>query len=130
MNPSERYPPDDPREWLSRAKSSLALAKNRIADVYLEDLCFQAQQAVEKAVKAMLLKHSVEFPYVHDLSLLLSMLEETGEVIPDVVRKAEELTPYAFMTRYPGTARVVTTEEYRTAVELAVATVEWVTESL
>ena len=130
MNPPERYPPDDPREWLSRAKSSLALAKNRIIDVYLEDLCFQAQQAVEKAVKAMLLKHNVEFPYVHDLSLLLSMLEETGEVIPDVVRKAEELTPYAFMTRYPGTTRVVTTEEYLTAVELAVATVEWVTESL
>lgn len=130
MNPPERYSPDDPREWLNRARSSLVLAKNQITAVYLEDLCFQAQQAVEKAVKAVLIKHSVEFPYVHDLSLLLSMLEEAGEVIPDAVRKAEELTPYAFMTRYPGAVRVVTTEEYQAAVEVAIATVEWAAERL
>ena len=130
MNPPERYSSDDPREWLNRARSSLALAKNRIADVYLEDLCFQAQQAAEKSVKAVLMKHSVEFPYVHDLSLLLSMLAETGEVIPDVVRRAEELTPYAFMARYPSAARIVTIEEYQAAVEFAAATVEWAMERL
>ena len=45
MTPPERYPPDDPREWLNRAKSNLAMAKNRAPDVYLEDLCFEAQQA-------------------------------------------------------------------------------------
>ena len=50
MSPPERYPPDDPREWLNRARSSLAMAKNRIPDAYLEDLCFEAQQAAEKAV--------------------------------------------------------------------------------
>ena len=48
MKPSERFPPDDPREWLNRARSNLALAKNRIPDAYLEDLCFEAQQAAEK----------------------------------------------------------------------------------
>ena len=34
MRLTERFPPDDPREWLNRAKSSLAMAKNRVPDVY------------------------------------------------------------------------------------------------
>ncbi len=54
MKPPERFPPDDPREWLNRAKSNLALAKNRVPGAYLEDLCFEAQQAAEKAIKAKL----------------------------------------------------------------------------
>ena len=36
MNPPERFSPDDPREWLNRAKSNLALAKNPIPGAYLE----------------------------------------------------------------------------------------------
>ncbi len=41
----KRLPPNDPREWISRAKSNLALARNVIPDVDLEDLCIDAQQA-------------------------------------------------------------------------------------
>ncbi len=40
MKPPERFPPDDPREWLNRAKSNLIRAKNQIPGAYLEDLCF------------------------------------------------------------------------------------------
>ena len=76
MNRRERLPPDDPREWLNRARSNLALAKNRVPDAYLEDLCFEAQQAAEKAIKARLMMLNIEFPYVHDLARLLSLLEE------------------------------------------------------
>jgi HEPN domain-containing protein len=50
----DRYPPDDPREWLNRAHSNIVLAKNvNSATVYLEDLCYNAQQASEKAIKAV-----------------------------------------------------------------------------
>ena len=45
-----RHLRDDPSEWVSRAKSNLIRAKNRIPGVYLEDLCFDAQQAAEKAI--------------------------------------------------------------------------------
>ncbi len=55
----KRFPPDDPREWLNRAKSNLAQARARIENVYLEDLCFNAQQAAEKAVKGVLLRKVV-----------------------------------------------------------------------
>jgi HEPN domain-containing protein len=54
---AKRLPPDDPKEWLNRAYSNLSQAKGGInlSNVYLEDLCFQAQQAVEKALKAVLI---------------------------------------------------------------------------
>jgi hypothetical protein len=37
--PPERYPPDDPREWLRRSRSSLIRAKSCKEGVCLEDLC-------------------------------------------------------------------------------------------
>ena len=127
MSPRERFPPDDPREWLSRARSNLALARSGLDDAYLEDLCYEAQQAAEKAIKAVLIDLSVDFPYVHDLSRLLSLVEEAGTVVPGAVRRAGELTAYALITRYPAPARPVTAEEYAAALEIAEATVEWAT---
>ena len=81
----ERFPQDDPREWLNRARSNLSRARRRASNIYLEDLCFDAQQAAEKAVKAVMIKRRVEFPYTHDLARLLSLLEDAGEDIPDAV---------------------------------------------
>ena len=125
MNPPERFPPDDPREWLNRARSNLAMAKNRVPGAYLEDLCFQAQQAAEKAVKAVMILRNIDFPYVHNLALLLSMLEENGEDVPDTIRRAGGLTPYAVATRYPGVDQPVSEEAYRDATEIAEAVIQW-----
>ncbi len=72
--PPERFGPDDPREWLNRARSNLAQASVRLPEVYLEDLCFQAQQAAEKAIKAVFVARKTPFPYVHGLSRLLTLL--------------------------------------------------------
>ena len=105
-------------------------AKSKLSDVYLEDLCFDAQQAAEKAIKAVMIQRNVEFPYVHDLGRLLLLLEEAGEPIPEVVRKAEELTRYALVTRYPGIARPVSEQEYAEAVEIAERVVQWAKEHL
>ena len=125
MKPPERFPPDDPREWINRARSSLIRASNRIPGFYLEDLCFDAQQAAEKAIKALLISRGVEFPYVYDLSLLLTLLEEAGETLPEVVRQAYKLNPYATTTRYPDVADPVSEQEYAEAVEIAETVVSW-----
>jgi hypothetical protein len=52
----KRFPPDDPRGWLNRARSNLAKAgiASETDVVYLEDLCFDAQQAAERAIKAVM----------------------------------------------------------------------------
>ena len=125
MKPPERFPPDDPREWINRARSNLIRAANRVPGVYLEDLCFDAQQAAEKAIKALLIGRGVEFPYVHDLGLLLTLLEDAGEIVPEAVRQAEKLNPYSTATRYPDLAHPVSEQEYADAIAIAEAVVEW-----
>jgi HEPN domain-containing protein len=86
--PREAAGPDDAGEWLRRAWSSLARARAdaRLPDVYLEDLCFDAQQAAERAIKAVFVARGTGFPYVHDLVALLTLLEQAGLAIPGEVR--------------------------------------------
>lgn len=125
MKPPERFAPDDPREWLNRARSNLSKAANGGPGVYLEDLCFDAQQAAEKPVKAVLLSRRIDFPYVHDLGLLLTLLENHGETVPEAIRQAEKLNSYATSTRYPAIAEPVSESEYADAIEIAEAVVRW-----
>ncbi len=125
MTPRKRFSPDDPREWLNRARSNLALARSGLHEAYREDLCFEAQQAAEKAIKAVLLSRGIAFPYVHDLARLLSLLEEQGTALPEPVWQAARLTRYAVATRYPGITEPVTEEEYAAAVALAEQVVRW-----
>ena len=126
----ERFPPDDPKEWLNRAKSNLIQAKGEKPGVYWEDLCFQAQQAAEKSLKALLLHRGVRFPYVHDLAELIELLEQQGESIPPGIREVARLTNYAVEARYPGLAEPVTQQEYEMAVALAEEVVRWVEKAL
>jgi HEPN domain-containing protein len=121
----DRLPPDDPVEWLRRAKSSLSLAHQQSQDIYLEDLCFQAQQAAEKAIKAVYIAKGLVFPYVHDISQLLSALEKNGIPVPAAIRATSKLTIYAALTRYPGLGTPLSKEEYDEAMQMAEAVVSW-----
>lgn len=105
----KRYPPTDPREGLNRAKGNLAVAGHVTPETYLEDLCFNAQQAAEKAIKAVFICRGVVFPYVHDLKRLLRLLTRNGAKVPKYAWAAQELTPFAIEVRYPGHAPPVTT---------------------
>lgn len=120
-----RLGPTDPREWLNRARSNLQRARRAMRGVYLEDLCFDAQQCAEKAVKAVFLHRGVAFPYVHDLAHLLALLENSGVKVPKYVKKASALTGFAVESRYPGLSGPVTTAEHRRAVALAEAVLAW-----
>jgi HEPN domain-containing protein len=127
-----RFPSDDPREWLNRAHSNLARAREgfSIPGVYLEDLCFDAQQAAEKAIKAILIHLNIPFAYVHDLALLLAAVEQAGQEVPPAIRQAARLTRYAVATRYPGLSEPVTREEYEEAVNIAEEVVRWAQEMI
>ena len=121
----KRLLPTDPREWIRRAKSNLALSETIRADVDFADLCFDAQQAAEKAIKAVFIHRSETFPYSHDLDRLLDLLEANGLKVPKYVRAAKELTRFAHVTRYPGLADPVTKNAYRRAGRIAAAVLRW-----
>ena len=61
---------------------------------------FQAQQAVEKCLKAWLSHLDVEYPKIHDLDELFLMLSEAGAPISSESRSLSELTPFAVQFRY------------------------------
>lgn len=91
----------------------------------MEDLCFEAQQPAEKSLKAVMVLRGIQFPFVHDLSRLVSLIEKEGVEVPEVLLKAEKLTIYAVITRYPGVVRPVTEQEYLEAVKIADSVVLW-----
>jgi HEPN domain-containing protein len=113
-------------EWLRRAHSNYARTQlPRTDEIYLEDLCFDAQQTAEKALKAIFVLHGKRFPHTHDLAELLSELEGFVEEIPQTVRESVQLNDYAILTRYPGWGPRVTEEEFKQAVDQAHAVLEF-----
>jgi HEPN domain-containing protein len=120
-----RYPPNDPREWLNRARSNLALAQAETAGALLEDLCFEAQQCAEKAVKAVFVHRGARFPYIHDLDRLLQLLEQDGLKVPRYVKQSHQLTRFALVTRYPGFAGPINKRQYRRAIRVTHAILRW-----
>lgn len=124
--PRNRPTPGSPEDWLNRAKGDLALARAPLPEAgFYEDLCFHAQQAAEKALESVYVKHGWMFRYVHDLDELITGLKKHALQVPPSIEEAASLTPYAFEARYPSVAEPVTEEEHRSAVALAERVVEW-----
>jgi len=122
--------PDNPDEWFRRAESSLTLAGTKTPGVLYEDLCYQAQQAAEKALKAVFVARKIPYPYTHDINALLSALGPHGLTIPEDLWDAVTLTSYASDTRYPGFVLPVTEKEYDLAVVRAQAVLRWTKEQI
>ena len=64
--PQDRPIPGSAQDWLVRAKGDLALARTPLPEgAFYEDLCFHAQQAAEKALKAVYRHRGWSFRYTH-----------------------------------------------------------------
>lgn len=63
-------------------------------------LGFHAQQAVEKAIKAVLTVLSVEYPRTHNLALLMDLLRQRGQRLPPDAAELPRLTPFGALLRY------------------------------
>jgi HEPN domain-containing protein len=113
-------------EWMRRAQADLAVARlideERIAP---EILAFHAQQAVEKALKALLVRRQVEFPHIHAIAPLLNLCRVAGYEDVENLVEAATLTRYAVATRYPGEQDPVSRQEAREAAELAARVLVW-----
>lgn len=64
---------------------------------------FHAQQAVEKAIKAVLASCGDEFPWTHDLRHLIERLDACGRSLPSSLHGVRELAPWAVEFRYGET---------------------------
>lgn len=75
---------DPAHYWMRRAQADLAFARIPLPEGGLyEQLCFHAQQAVEKSLKALLVQARVDFPNTHNLQRLIDLLPPEIPADPD-----------------------------------------------
>jgi HEPN domain-containing protein len=118
-------------DWLRHAESDLALSSHpRFENVLTEMLCFHAQQAVEKSLKAALVHRGVTFPHTHDIAALVTAVRNAGIDWPDDLDEAVDLAEYAVAARYPGAHLGVSDDDLRTAVDLARRVLAWARASI
>ena len=71
---------------------------------FREIIAFHCQQAVEKYLKALLVRRQVEFPKTHDIAKLLDQVATVNANIAESLRDADVLTPFGVEVRYPSEA--------------------------
>jgi len=110
------------RRWLAYARSDLdaAHALLRDPDHYPRQVCFLAQQAAEKALKAVLVLLEVEFPFTHDLDRLREIVPSGWQVKANFP-KLYALSVWAVEARYPGDMPQVVEADAREALQTAEA---------
>jgi len=108
------------RDWLRQAQRDLEHARRDATDGYYEWSCFSAQQAAEKAVKA-LYQHLGGEAWGHAIKRLLEELPAEVGVTPQIVDAGRILDRFYIPTRYPNGFDDGTPADYYTAADCATA---------
>ena len=111
---------DEARAWLERAQTDLDAANVLLtADPPRVDTSlFHCQQAAEKSWKALLFWRDVPFRKTHDLRQLGEACVGLDGSLAALAGRAEDLTPFAWLFRYPGDAGVPAREALVVAREV------------
>jgi HEPN domain-containing protein len=111
---------NDAKRWLEYAEKDLGAAHTLLesGEFFPRQICFLAQQAAEKSIKAILVFAEVDFPKTHDLDRLRDLIPagwKFKELFPDLA----ELTIWSVESRYPGDTPDVVEREAREIFHLA-----------
>lgn len=91
------------RAWLVKAEKDVIVATEMLTrgGPFTDVVCFHAQQCAEKALKACLVWHGIDFPKTHVLEDLLDLLSQRDARLEHLGEALRSLTPFAVETRYP-----------------------------
>jgi HEPN domain-containing protein len=94
---------EEAARWLGYSLSDLRAAEKlqHDPDPFPRQVCFLAQQAAEKALKAVLVLLQNDFPFTHDLDRLRDLLPD-GWAVKSAYPDLAELTIWAVEARYPA----------------------------
>ena len=109
-------------QWMTKADHDLLMAEHALTlketECPFDMVCYHAQQAVEKQIKALLIFNGIPFPRTHDLAELAALMPPL--TVLSVSRfEITSLTPYAVQARYPGVGDEQTYSEAIEAVRIA-----------
>lgn len=91
------------KRWLRYAWEDLETGEHLLKeqDFIPRHVCWLSEQAIEKALKAILVFLQIDFPRSHDLDGLRNLIPSGWQVKTDYPDLAE-LTEWAVESRYPG----------------------------
>ncbi len=97
-----KRPEDLARRFLALADRDIRAFRKLSDDPEIDDevVGFHAQQAVEKCLKAVLIKHRIEQRKTHDLQLLIDLLIQNNLPSPPLREGIDTLGPFAVELRY------------------------------
>ena len=108
-------------KWMTYGDEDLRLAElavNLSSGCPYRLIAYHAQQCAEKYIKAFLVFKEIDFPYTHNISVLLELCPDQETWVRDI-QDAEDLTIYAVSTRYPDENETITRQEALDAVVTA-----------
>ncbi len=104
------------QEWVKKGESDFIAAKTLAPQEGLENQTgFHCQQAIEKWLKAYLIKQGEEIRKIHDLTALVIECEKYDPDFENLESLVEGITDFAVEFRYPG--ENATPEEAKDALD-------------
>jgi len=95
------------RDWWDQAHRDLGHAEHSVAAADFEWAAFAAQQAAEKALKALIMAHGGD-PFGHSVTSLAEAAPAGLEASPAEIEAANRLDKHYIPSRYPnGFARLI-----------------------
>jgi HEPN domain-containing protein len=107
--------------WAQKAEHDILDADNNIAaeQTPWDMVCFHAQQAAEKYLKALLVARGELPPRIHDLDALLERCLAHDPTLSDLRADCTDLASYAVEVRYPDDLFEMTESDGRRAIAAA-----------
>ena len=109
-----------PSGLLDLATADLTTARHLVVPGLYHNACYHAQQAAEKALKAVLLHEMATFPKTHDLSRLVDAIRVSQPTFPEFSLESAVLNEYAVDMRYdPHVLTDIDEDEAKAAIDYA-----------
>ena len=123
---SKKFRPEYAKILLKIAEGDLKTAEALLDNKHVrpENICFLAQQAIEKCIKAVLCHKNLSVPQVHDLEALVATIPDNCPPIPGMERLGD-LTEFATIRRYEEGYHELEPTELLAVVKTARECVEW-----
>ena len=114
------------KNWWLQAKVDFDSAEYNFKGKRYYLCAFMSQQSVEKALKALLIKRTKDFPKIHDLTKLAKMVNAPLEI----VELCAKINPAYIASRYPDTAKKYSKKECTELLKYAKQVLEWIKKNL
>jgi HEPN domain-containing protein len=121
MKPPDEVQRDLVRQWVDKADQDLAAAESLLKDGgrHRPIIAFHSQQAAEKYLKAVLVRHQVYFAKTHDMGKVLDLVARCEPAAVEALQEVTLLTPFGVEVRYPSDSPELLPGEETTTVEIA-----------